>query len=239
MAWSARSSLRWYPSLCGGLVVVLEQLGGVVVGAPVQEPVEALEPAPERPVLEGPCGCDLLQGREVPLADQVRAVPVLPQDLGEHRDAEVDVAAGVGEAGVGVGQEPHAHRVVVPPRKERCAGGGAQGCDVEVRVAQAPLGEAVDRRGADGRAEAAQVGPAGVVKDHHQHVGPVPVLGRRAPGGLGFCQRSSDAPSEVRLQPGHFAHSSVSLGGGCQELLRARRVIAWVLMRPITATSTR
>ena len=69
-----------------------------------------------------------------------------------------------------VGQAPHAHRVVVATREETRTRGRAERRRVEVGVAKAPFGQTVVVRGVDQPAVATQVGEAGVVEKHHDHV---------------------------------------------------------------------
>ena len=57
-------------------VVVRDEIGSPLVGRAVEKPVEAVEPALQRPMVVGPDRGHLVGGREVPLADRVRVVPV-------------------------------------------------------------------------------------------------------------------------------------------------------------------
>jgi hypothetical protein len=69
------------------------------MGVAAHEAVVAVEAASERPAIVGPRGGDLVGGREVPLADRVRVVPLLVENLGEEAVLERDVPVVAGEAG--------------------------------------------------------------------------------------------------------------------------------------------
>ena len=83
-----------------------------------------------------------------------------------------------------IGQETHPHGVVVAAGEERGASRRTQRGHVETVVAEPPVGQPVDGRGGNVRAEAAQLGEAGVVEDDGHHVG-----GARRRLGLGGVDR--------------------------------------------------
>ena len=72
------------------LAVVLHQVGVPLVRLAAEEPVEALEPAPERPAALVRGEVALLTRREVPLPDAVRVVPALDEHLGDEPVLERD-----------------------------------------------------------------------------------------------------------------------------------------------------
>src|SRR5699024_3448470 len=191
-------------------VVVLVQLRFVLVGAAVEESVVAIEPAGEGPVVERAGRGDLVQRREVPFADEVIGVPMLAQDLRQQRDVGPDRPAGAGEPGGGVGEEAHPDRVVVAPREHRGPGGGAQRGDVETAVPQPLVGEPVEVRRRDFRAEAPEVAPPGVIEDDEDDVRPfrLPVHRRGPPRG-GFGGRGANLAGE---RAGHYFSSLSSAG---------------------------
>ena len=126
------------------VVVVVDEVGGELVGLALEEPVEAVEAALQRPLVEGAGRRRVLHGAQVPLAHRERGVPLVTEDLGHRRGVMGDVPAHVGVAAVEVGDGAHADGVVVAAGEQRGPGGRAQRGDVEVGVAQ-PVG----RQGVD------------------------------------------------------------------------------------------
>ena len=191
------------------VVVVADQVGRPVVGVALEEAVVALEPHPERPAVEGAGGRPLPARREVPLADGQGAVAGVAQQAGEGRRALGQPGGVAGVAHRQVGQKAHPHRVVVASGEERGPGRRAQGGHVEAVVAQPAVGQAVDVRRGDVRAEAPQLGEAGVVEDDGHHVRGT--RGRLGLGGMdGRRLRDGEAESSVG---GHRAPPSVGLEG--------------------------
>ena len=159
-------------------MVVVDQVRIEVVGERVEEAVEALEAAPERPLVVRSGGARLVDRREMPLADAHRVVAVGLQDLGERRRLLRDVAALARKAAVGVGEERHADAVVVAAGEQRRARRRAERRDVEVVVADALPGERVHRRRRDLGAVAAEAAEADVVvedDDDVRRAGPRPL----------------------------------------------------------------
>jgi hypothetical protein len=186
------------------VVVVVHQLRRVLVGLGVEEPVVAVEAALQRPAVVGAGGPGLGEGRDVPLAGEVVAVPVRPQHLGHRPGRPGDLAAVAGEAAVEVGEAADAHVVVVPSGQQRGPGGGAHGRRVEAGVAQTIGREGVDRRGVDLGPVAPEVGEPDVVEEDHEHVrGPArDGLQLRGPVRLRLADRGADGPLEARLHGG-------------------------------------
>ncbi len=69
-------------------MVVVDEVREVAVGLAAQPPVVPLEASPERPAALERRLVALLAGREMPLADAVRAVAVLRQHLGDEATLE-------------------------------------------------------------------------------------------------------------------------------------------------------
>ena len=181
----------------GDVGVVTHQLGGVLVGLGVEESVVAVEAAPERPAVERAGRAGLGESGDVPLADEVVAVAVRAQQLGECRDVGVDLAAVAGEPAVEVGEAAHADRVVVASRQQRRPRRRAHRGRVESGVPEPLGGEPVDRRCGDLGAVAAEVGEPDVVEHHEQHVGALRRHRRRRPPRCRVLDRGSDAPFEL------------------------------------------
>ena len=152
------------------LVVVVDEVGGELVGLPFQEAVEPVEAPLERPLVVGAGRRGALHGAQVPLAHGEGGVPLVAQHLGHGGGVVGDVTPHVRVAGVEVGDGPHPHGVVVPAGEQGRPGGGAQRGDVEVGVPEPAGGQGVDVGGGQVRAEAAEVGEAGVVEEDDHHV---------------------------------------------------------------------
>ena len=151
--------------------VVAHQLREELVGEATEESVEPLEALAQGPVLERTDLGLLVGRRQVPLAHRVGRVAGVAQELGQRGRRRGDAAAGVGEAGVPLGDDGHAHAVVVAAGEQRGAGRRAQRGRVELVVAEAPGGEPVDGGGVELGSVGAEVGEADVVEHHEQHVG--------------------------------------------------------------------
>ena len=78
-------------------VVVVDQVRIPLVGLGAEEAVEALEPAPDRPLGLDRRQVHLVLGRQVPLAGHVGVPAPLAQHLGDRPALEWDVAVGAGE----------------------------------------------------------------------------------------------------------------------------------------------
>jgi hypothetical protein len=97
------------------LRVVAHELGVVLVRVAAEEAVVALEAATERPAVVRPRGRRCLGRRQVPLAEGVRVVAVLEQDLGQHPVLERHVAIAARVSRGALGDARHGVRVVVAP----------------------------------------------------------------------------------------------------------------------------
>ena len=118
-------------------VVVVHEIRIPLVGLGAEEAVEALEPAPDRPLPAHRREVHLVLGAQVPLADHVGVPTALAEHLGDVAALERDVAARVGEAGRGFGDAGHAVRRVVAAGQQARTRRRAQRGGVEVRVHQA------------------------------------------------------------------------------------------------------
>ncbi len=193
-------------------VVVVHEVGCELVGLAVEEAVEALEAAPERPPRPGAGEMRVLVGGQVPLADRVGRVALVAQDLGEEPGRAGDASGVPGEAAGQVRDPSHPDRVVVAAGEEAGPGRRAEGGGVEARVLQAAGGETVERRRVDVGAVAAELCEADVVEHDEHHVGCA--LGRSVvlgPPGLRL------APVPPDRCPGSRGHRSGdrSSGVGC------------------------
>ena len=88
-------------------VVVVDEVGIPLVGLGAEEPVEALEPAADRPLVLDRREVHLVLGRQVPLAGHVRVPPPLAEHLGDRSALERNVTVGAREARCGLGDRPH------------------------------------------------------------------------------------------------------------------------------------
>ena len=215
-------------------VIVVDQLGMELVGLAVEEAVEPVEAALERPLVIGTRRRGVLHLAQMPLADRERRVPLVAQHLGHRRGVVRDVTAHVREAGAEVRQGPHPDLVMVPARQQGRPGRGAERCDVEVGVPQAVGGELVDVRRADRRAVAAKMGEAGVIEQDHDHVRRIrPRMAADRPGRLRLGDGVPDdsveacpaAPVVHRARPGPAAAGPSSR---CSPVTSASRVCSTV-----------
>ena len=150
--------------------IVEHEFGRVLIRLRVEKSVEPIEPSRERPAIERPGRAALGQRRDVPLAEHVIAIAVRAQHFGERARLLRDLAAIAGEAGIEIGQTPHADRMMIAPGQERRARRRAHGGRVEAGVAQPLRRQPVDRRRGDGRAVAAEIREGDVVEQHDQNV---------------------------------------------------------------------
>ena len=135
-----------------------------------EEAVEVVEPPAGRPAVERPGRALLPVGRQVPLAERRRAVPVVPEDTRQRRAIARKSGRVPGEPARELTDRADADGVAVPPGQQRRPRRRAQRRDVEAVVLQAALSDPrVVRRGyrpAEGRG----VAETGVVDQHQQHV---------------------------------------------------------------------
>jgi hypothetical protein len=166
----------------GDPVVVLDERWRELVRLAGEEAVVALEAPSERPALARRAEVRLVLGGEVPLPDGVGGVPARDEHLGEEAVLVRDAGVVAGEAGGEIDDPAHAVRVVVAAGEHARAGRRAQRGGVEVRVAQAAIGERVEVRGVEVGAEAAELGEADVVEHDDEDVRrAVRRFGRRRP----------------------------------------------------------
>src|SRR5262245_28544511 len=99
-------------------MVVRNQFGIILVGLAAEKTVEALEASTERPAVVRTCRRQLISRREVPLAEGIRVVAVLQEDLREETIFERDVAVAAGITGGAFGDAGHGVRVMVAAGKK-------------------------------------------------------------------------------------------------------------------------
>ena len=103
------------------VVIVAREFGMKLVGFALQEAVELIEAAAQRPVIERAGRRALLHGREMPLAGRERSIAVAAQHLGERRRTRRNEAAHVRETRVEIRYRAHPNRVVVAPGQQASA----------------------------------------------------------------------------------------------------------------------
>ena len=155
----------------------VEQVGRPLVRLAADEPVELVEALVRRPAVERARDPRLPGGRLVPLAEGRRAVAVEAQHLGDRGGRVRDLAGRARQGRRHLRDEAHVHGVVVAAGLEGGPRRRAERGRVEVVVAQAGLGEPVERGRRDRAAERARRPEAEVVDQHDDHV-------RRPGGGL-------------------------------------------------------
>ena len=189
---------------------VAEQVRLPLVGVAADEAVEVVEAHAGRPLVERPGLARLELGRVVVLAEPRGPVAVVLQDPADRRLVPRHDAVVAGVAGRLLGDDAEAHRVVVAPGDQRGARRRAQRRRVEVGVAQAVRGDAVEVRRRDHAAEGAGDAEAGVVGHDQQHV-------RRALG-----RHDARGPVRLRLR-GVALDLAVKLRRGRRKLLPGNR----------------
>ena len=155
------------------LVVVLPQVRLPLARLPGEEPVEALEPLPQRPAVVRPRCALVLVWREVPLSQCHGVKAALDQHRRKHRGLPGDARVVAGVAGGGLHYGRNADGVVVAAGEKGCARRRAQGRGVEVDVADALVGQPVHVGRPDAPAQSAvatELGVTRVVEDDDQDV---------------------------------------------------------------------
>jgi hypothetical protein len=191
----------------GGLLdrlVVLDEQRVPLVRLSAQEAVEALEAATERPLLPRAGGVVVVVRREVPLAERVRAVAVVDEDLRDHRVLEGDAPVGGRKAGGELRDARHTVRRGVTPGEETRARRRAERRGVKLRVAQPHLGDTRHVGGLDETAVAVEGAEADVVPADVEDVrGAVLGLHRLEGRPIGLGITSIECDSSVEALLGH------------------------------------
>ena len=188
-------------------MIVMGELGVELVRLALQETVIAVEAALQRPVVIGPRRRAFRHGREMPFAGRECGEAVLAQNLGDgcggfrHRAAHIRIAR------IHIGDRAHPHRMVVAPRQQAGAGGGAERGGVEAGEFQPFARQPVDIRRGDGRAIAAQMRKPCIVEHDHHHIGLADGRGTARPGRLRVLDRLADLAFEIRFRGVPIAHS--------------------------------
>ncbi len=166
-----------------------------------------LEPHAGRPLAERP-GLARLEGRRVMvLAEPRGAIAVIEQDAPDGGDSLADDAVVAGESGRLLRDDAEAGRMVIAAGDQRGAGRRAERCRVEIGVAQAVGGDAIERRGRDHAAEGRGGAEADVVGHDEQDV-------RRT-----FGRHDAHRPIRLRLR-------GVELDRAAEGLRRRRQLVA-------------
>ena len=144
---------------------------GVEVGLALKKPVELVEAGVRRPAVHRP-GDTQFPGRQlVAFAEHGGAVAVEPQNLGQRCDGLRTRAVHAWEGGAHLGYAAHVRAVRVAAGEQRHARRRADGHGVEVVVAQAALGEALERRHVDRPAKTSRVAEPEIVHQDEDDVG--------------------------------------------------------------------
>ena len=151
-------------------LVVVDQVRIPLVGLAAEEAVEAIEALLQRPLLARRARGDVLLRHVVILAEPERAPAVVLEDLRHRRALERDASVRAGEAVRALGDRRHAVQVMVAAGQQRGARRRAQRGRMPLRIAQAAVGQLLERRHVDAAAEGRPRGEAGVVVQHEQDV---------------------------------------------------------------------
>ena len=177
--------------------VVAHQLRVELVGLPRQEPVEAFEPATQRPLVERPRSRDVSAGHQVPLACTQRGIPLVPKDFGNRGRRIRDVAGRMREPRHPARQASHPDRMLGPTGQQCRACRRTHRRHVEVRELHPTGRQPIDVRRVDIGPVATKLREPGVVEQHEHDVrctvtGVRPFLEMR----LGIGQRAPDRSFE-------------------------------------------
>ncbi len=177
MYWIASSAIAvcmFQPGLSwnGKIGVVLRnRFGCHWLASPPTKPQKYSKPMPFGHCRKRPGLAVREERRVVILAEPRGRVAVVPQDRADRALLDRDDRVVAGEAGRDLADHAEAHRVVVAPGDQRRARRRAERRRMEVGVAQAAPGDAVERRGRDHAAEGAGRAEAVVIGHDQQHVG--------------------------------------------------------------------
>ena len=149
---------------------VLEDSRGPLAGVAADEAVEVLKTQPGRPEIERTGLAGMPVGDVVVLAVPGGVVTVLPEHLGEGPAALGHERVVAWEAGAGLHDGAGGARMVVAPGQQAGARGRTECAGMELRVAQAVLGEPVEGWGRNWSAEGARGAEAHVVGKDQQDI---------------------------------------------------------------------
>ena len=151
-------------------LVVVDEIRIPLVGLAAEKAVEAIEALLQGPLLPRRTRGDVLLRHVVILAEPERTPPVVLEDLRHRRALERNASVRAGESVRTLGNRRHAVQVMVASGQERGASRRAQRRRVPLRIAQAAIGQFLERRHVDAAAERRPRGQAGVVVQHEQDV---------------------------------------------------------------------
>jgi hypothetical protein len=140
--------------------VVLDQHRIELTALAAKEAPEIVKAKGIRPAVERACGPLHVVGRQVPLAETRGRVAVPLQSLGEWHAVLRQHCRVARERPGELADHPKPHRVMVPTRHESRSCGRAHRGHVKTVVAQSPVSQSLEDRGADRPAESARVSEA-------------------------------------------------------------------------------
>ena len=152
------------------LVVVVHQIRIPLAGVTAQEPIETLEPAPQRPPVERARARLLAARRQVVLPDHEGAVAVLDEHLGQEAVLERDNAVVPGIAARQLRDGGHRIAVMVAARQDARPARRTQRRRMHVAVTQAVRRERVEARRLYRAAVATELPEPRVIQHDEQHV---------------------------------------------------------------------
>ena len=170
---------------------VAEEVRLPLVGVAADEAVEVLEAHADGPLVERACLAGLELRRVVVLAEPRGGIAVVLEDAADGGLVLGDDAVVAGKTGGLLGHHAETGRVMIAPGDQRRPRGRAQRRGMEVGVAQARLGDAVERRGRNDAAEGAGDAVARIVGHDQSARWARPWAARRAAASTAWIARPS------------------------------------------------
>lgn len=184
------------------LVVVIHQIRVPLAGVAAQEPVEALEAAPQRPPVIRACAGFLVARRQVVLPDHERAVPMIDQHLGQEAILKRNDPVVSGVAARQLRDARHRVAVMIAACQNARPARRTQRRRVHVAIAQPVRRQSVEAGRLDRAAVTAQLAESRIVQDDEQHIrGARPRPHRRRPGRRGLISGPPDHARERNAGP--------------------------------------
>ena len=187
-------------------MVVVDEVGGELIGFAIKESVETIETTLQRPCVVG-AGCgSFVHGTQMPLPERKGCVANLTQNLAHRGCILRNATSHVRIARIEIGDTAHSDGVVIAACQQRRSSRRAQRRHMEVGKAQTIAGQLVDVGRDHVGAKAVEVRETKIVEEHHDNVGRIVtrVFGRRPPRSR-LSVSATNLATKVRVQRHHLA----------------------------------